>query len=218
MAKESVICEILKTLMFKGGLKTAQLARKINVPQQTLQRIVSGVSPRPHPSTLLPIAKHFSITVEQLKGEEPIPSLEQPLLQTAHKSKMHTIPLVSWEVLQDRGTTPAHELASITMIQTDAKISVEAIALKVNDASMEPIFPEGTTIVVDPQKEVKDRRYVVAYLKASHQVVFRQLLINAGERYLKPMSPDFNQFSLGKLSADDEIIGVLAQAKVDFVE
>ncbi len=68
-----LISQMLKILMFKKDIRTTQLAREIDVSQQTLQRIVVGLSPNPYRKTLVPLAEFFSISVDQLTGKKPLP-------------------------------------------------------------------------------------------------------------------------------------------------
>ena len=56
---DELISQILKILMFKKNINATQLARKIDVPQQTLHRILAGSSPNPHLKTLGPLADFF---------------------------------------------------------------------------------------------------------------------------------------------------------------
>ncbi|HVY52974.1 MAG TPA: S24 family peptidase, partial [Gammaproteobacteria bacterium] len=101
-------------------------------------------------------------------------------------------------------------------IVTDAKISALGFALKLKDASMEPIFPPNTVIIVDPKREPRDRGYVVAILHNNFEPIFRQLLINADEKYLKPLSPDLDWYKMTKINKKDNILGVMVQAKRDW--
>ena len=88
--------QILKRLMFHRGIRTTELARRIGLKQPTVHRIVEGVSPSPHQSSLVPLAQFFGITVEQLRGEEPLP---WNLYDTwgLHGQDMATVPIISWE-------------------------------------------------------------------------------------------------------------------------
>lgn len=50
--------------MFKKNISATKLASKINTPQQTLHRIISGSSPNPHFKTLELLAEFFEVSVE----------------------------------------------------------------------------------------------------------------------------------------------------------
>ena len=68
--------KILNSLLSEHNLKVSEFARRINLPQPTIQRIAAGMCENPHISSLKPIADYFSITVDQLKGLEPIPQFD----------------------------------------------------------------------------------------------------------------------------------------------
>lgn len=209
----SAISEILKYLMYKNNLRTSQLARQVDLPQQTLHRIVSGTSPNPHETSLIPLAKYFGITLAQLKGEERLSELAGPPNE-AIGAGWREVYVLRWDQI-----TPwlANHLdtAEFATAFTDAKISKRSFALTMQDSAMEPVFPPGTLLIVDPERHYKDRDYVIVQLVQQHHIVLRQLLIDGTNFYLKPLSPDFKQFQMQRMQATDRICGVLAQAKHD---
>lgn len=77
-----------------------------------------------------------------------------------------------------------------------------------------PSFPEGMIIVVDPDVAPAHRSFVMAKVPGISGPLFRQLVIEAGTRHLKPLNPQF------KIIVDDggcEIIGVAVQAVMDLL-
>jgi len=46
--------------------------------------------------------------------------------------------------------------------------------------------------------------------------VFRQLLIDARNRYIKPLSPDLESFKISLLTDADQVIGILVQARNNY--
>lgn len=71
--KNTRIGKILNRLLEDKKVRVAELARRINLPQPTVHRIATGACEHPHLSSLEPIANFFAVTVDQLKGLEPIP-------------------------------------------------------------------------------------------------------------------------------------------------
>ena len=65
---------ILKQLMSEDDINTSALARKTNILQPVMHRLVTGDTDNPRIDTLLPIAKYFGITVDQLMGKFPLPA------------------------------------------------------------------------------------------------------------------------------------------------
>ncbi|MDF2529949.1 MAG: repressor protein, partial [Gammaproteobacteria bacterium] len=188
------------------------------VPQPTIQRIVAGTTSRPHISSLEPIANFFSITVDQLKGLEPIPWLNPS--NSNQNNSFHNVPILNWNEVEgwlDLEKEQRPDFITDSII-TDANVGDKAYALVIKDASMEPVFSIGTTIIVDPDKEPKDRRYVVVKLGSYPEAILRQLIIDMSDRYIKPLSPDLVQFKMHLLDENDRICGILVQAKRNFEE
>jgi SOS-response transcriptional repressor LexA len=206
--------EILSRLMFQRRIRTTELARRINIPQPTLSRIMSGATTNPHPASLKAIADFFDLTVEHLKGLMPIPWLD---VKGPESSGWNKIPLLNYEQAT-QWPEVQEDLSGNEQLFTDAKIGSHAYALAVKDASMEPQFPKDTLLIIDIEKEPKDRSFVVATIKSYPEVIFRQLLIDGPYKYLKPISPDFDQFKMMLLGKDDKISGVLVQARRDYNE
>lgn len=190
--------------MVDKKIRVAELARRINLPQPTVHRISTGACEHPHLSSLEPIARFFSINVDQLKGLEPIPFLD----------RASKVPLLTWEELLD--WPQKNDRKNSEFILTDATVGKAGFALKIKDNSMDPVFPRNTVLIVDPEKEARDRSYVIAKLANHPEAIFRQLLMDAGDQYLKPLSPDFEQYRMTRLNNKDKILCVVVQAKRDY--
>ncbi len=202
--KNTRIGQILNRLMVDKKIRVAELARRINLPQPTIHRIATGACEHPHLSSLQPIANFFSINIDQLKGHEPIPWLDRAT----------KVPLLTWdEVLY--WDPKNNERQQSEFILTDAAVGKAGFALIIQDASMDPVFPKNTVLIADPEKQAKDRSFVIAKLANHPEAIFRQLLMDAGDRYLKPLSPDFEQYKMTRLNNNDKILSVVVQVKRD---
>jgi transcriptional regulator with XRE-family HTH domain len=203
--KTTRVGQILNRLMAEKKIRVAELARQINLPQPTIHRIAAGTCEHPHLSSLEPIANFFSISIDQLKGHEFIPWLD----------RASKIPLITWEHILSLHSNTKEDCQN-ELIFTDANVGKNGYALKMNDASMDPVFPKNTLLIADPDRLPKDRSYVVAKLASMEIPVFRQMLINVKDRYLKALSPDFEQYKMIHLTNDDQILSVIVQAKRDY--
>lgn len=215
------LTEILNHLLHKQSLRPSELARLSGVPQPTVHRMVTGTCPRPHKSSLEPIAKFFDVTIEQLKGLEPIAGLNMHKLDSSEG--WATVPLVDWKHLStwpkaeydyqltEHGVKTQKRVQ--TMTYTDANVSTKAFAAYLNDDSMLPLFPKGALAIFEPEKNVDDQAYVLLR-SAKGDVSFRQLIMKDQQRYLRTLND--NQATPAAIHFDDEIIGVLAQVKIDF--
>ena len=204
--KNTRIGQILNRLMTEKKIRVAELARRVKLPQPTVYRIATGACEHPHLSSLAPIARFFSISVDQLKGHEPIPLLDQ----------LSKVPLLQWsDVLNWPRKKPSDD-EDIKFILTDAPVGKTGFALEIKDASMEPVFPKNTILISDPDRLPRDRSFVIAKLANHSEVIFRQLLVDAGDRYLKPLSPDFEQYKMTRLNTNDKVLSVVVQTKRDY--
>lgn len=208
------LSEILTRLMFARRIRTTELARQVNIPQPTLSRIVSGATTNPHQTSLKILADFFGITVDQLRGYQPISWLDTQDLETPGLKK---IPFLTWEQVGEWDKNK-DKLNDYEQIFTDAKVGKLAYSLAVKDASMEPLFSKGTLLIIDSEKTPKDRSFVIASIKNYSEAIFRQLVIDGPHQYLKPISPDFDRFQMSLLSDEDTILGVLVQARRDYEE
>jgi SOS-response transcriptional repressor LexA len=198
------IGKILTRLLSDQNMRVSELARKIQLPQPTIQRIAAGVCENPHLSSLKPIADFFSITIDQLKGLEPIPKFD----------KIFKLPLITW-------SEAAHWNKQLTTntnehVITDINASYHAYALRILDGAMEPIFPLDAVLMVDPTVSPKDRSYVITLMDGSIIPIFRQLIINGADRYLKPLSPDTDIYKMAQIGNLDNILATVIQARWNY--
>ena len=129
--------------------------------------------------------------------------------QNIHNDKIQlkgTVPLISWvsagyfcEVIDNFHPGDAEE-----WINTTVTVSQNAYALRVRGDSMEPDFPEGSIIIVDPHREPQPGNYVIA--KNGGEATFKQLTKDGADRYLKPLNP---QYPIKLIDNDIMICGVV---------
>ena len=207
--------EVLDKLMQEVGINEAELARKTEIPQPTLHRILSGATKSPRGNSLAPLANFFSVTINQLLGVDELPA---DRVAGTHNSRIYgwtPVPHISWENAASWSSFQ-HELRSQTWhnwISTDLAVTDAAFAITVIGDSMLPIFTEGTALIIEPTLEPNNRDYVILKTKTGTQALFRQLLIDGNDRYLKPINGEFRTVEYGK---ETEIIGVVVQSRMDF--
>jgi SOS-response transcriptional repressor LexA len=210
------LSRILNLLLGEKKIKPTELARLTNLPQPTIQRIVSGTTTRPHLSSLEPIAQFFSLSIDQLIGLEPIPWLEN---KTQASMQIKQVPIIDWsEVLpwldtQSNKYTSCRERAIISDINTSKK----TFALTVKDSSMEPVFNIGTKIIIDPERELKDRCFLIIKFSDNNEAIFRQLVVDGNDYFVKPLSKELSDSKMRKITPrDSKICGILVQTRRDY--
>lgn len=207
---------ILKKLLFVRDMKPVDLARKVDLPPPTIHRFLTGKSKNPYKTSLEPIADYFGITTTQLLGDEPLPdNILREIDGQTHDNKTGIIqlPLLTWNALDYRNQPHSHCSKKIPFI---GRISEQAFATEMPNTSMEPVFLKGSTLIFDPHKPATDRSYILVKLAQQQHYIFRQLVVDMDKRYLKPLNPDLYATPMRELSCDDEIIGILQEARQVF--
>lgn len=212
IAPKHPIVNILRKLMEEGGLKEAELARQVNLPQTTINRLLLGGTSDPRANTLKPIADFFGITIGQLCGFEPISA--QRISGSIHPNRAvwHSIPIISWENVTawpflKKNITP---LTHSQWITTERSVSEHTFALH-SLAFMEPRFRKNSILIVDPEAKYKDGHFIVIALDGIHPTV-RKVLMDGSEVLLKTF--DQNQAPI-KLEKKHIIYGTIVESRMD---
>ncbi len=181
---EKKIKEILKKLLFERDLTPTELARQVDIPQQTIQRIIKGKITRPHPKTLNILAEYFGISVIHLKGEDPFEDQNKSLKKVSSEE----IGVYTWDKLDELCsndfTFPTEENIFI-----GSGYSQKTFGVIMSDSSMTPFFPKDSILIIDPERTANDRSYVIAYLHDIKKYLFRQLLSDGENFFLKADLP-----------------------------
>ncbi len=206
------LSSILKALMAEIRITESELARRTGIGQPVVHRIASGETDNPKVGTLSPMAKFFALSISQLIGDEPLPPNRLPGTFNPGVTGWIQIPLLSWEQALEWPHLTDHSKPTQT-ISTDLPLSEHAYALTVKDTTMEPRFPEGTVLLVDPAIQPADRDYAIVHMDGYKSPTFKQILIDGSTTYIKPLNPDFKTLALDK---SHKFLGVMVQARMDF--
>jgi SOS-response transcriptional repressor LexA len=213
------IAERVKQKRTDLRLTQAELAKRIGISQQSLQKIEDGRTQNPR--KLLNLAKALHCDAEWLllgtTGEirENASSYtnsngaSQPL-------EAHLRPLIT--TLQ-AAQWPNTELdkEKFDWLETPASTSTSAFWLNVvGDSMMSPSgisVPEGYLILVEPSLAAKSGDLIIAKVADSTDVTFKKLVIDTGRTYLTPLNPNYRPIEVPN---DLTIIGVVTQARIVF--
>jgi len=207
--------EVLAKLMREVGINEAELARKTNIPQPTLHRILSGATKSPRGASLAPCANFFSVTINQLMGADSLP---EDRVAGTHNSRIcgwTPLPIISWKqaAVWDKFQHELRDQNWKEWASTDLPVSDAAFTVIVAGDAMSPTFDEGTTLIVEPQLEAKNRDYVIVSLAGNDNATFRQILMDGDDKYLKAINGEFRTMQLDKNNC---IVGTLVQARMDY--
>lgn len=219
------------------GKAPSELASALKITPQTLNNwFVRGVPGR----HLLTAAKALRVNPEWLESGDGVPRVEgltedeystlpkMDLVQLQEWERMRHIgltrrpvksfsyPEISWDLagapLADRELTSYEERIRHT---SDADAGENAFWLSVKDSSMTSAsgvtFPEGYLILISPDVRPRAGQYVLARITEHNEATFKQLVIDAGDWYLKPLNPEF---PMKAFKETWEMIGTVVDAKI----
>jgi len=207
--------KVLEHLMEEANITCTELARRTEIPQPTLHRILTGATRSPRGESLRPLANYFSITINQLLGDNPLPKDRIPGTHNLNVTGWQSIPIITWEQASQwpKAKEELHGTKWDKWTTTELAASSDTYSLIMTGDAMAPRFMEGTILIVNPTLEPKDRDFVVVRLKGQNSVTFKQLLLDGNDKYLKPLNPEFQTQLLEK---GYKFMGVMIQAKMNY--
>lgn len=203
--------ENLKKLIDRHNLNTLELSRRTGIGQPVIYRIMTGETDNPKIITVCALADYFKVPVNQLVNGD----IDQVLNEPNHA--LFSVPLLAWEQASSWPHLSTSERERAEKISVHLDPNPHLYALQLDDGSMEPLFKKGAILVIDGNRKPKDHSYVVVTLKKEKKGIFRQLLICDHLQYLKPVSPNTDQFKINLFDPKvDRCHGVLVQTIMDF--
>lgn len=168
---QSIVSQYMRGRLALNLEAAAQLARALNIP---LERISPELA-------------------SKAKTPQFLGNTSSPL------PKPGRIPVLSWDnagCWPEPGGQQAVGDVEEWIVFGDENTNKNAYALRVQGESMldpaGPVsFSEGDMIIVDPDKTPENRSLVVVRQSGSSSLVFKQLIIESGERLLKALNPSW---------------------------
>tara|TARA_Y100000815_G_C13318501_1_gene491421 strand:- start:748 stop:1407 length:660 start_codon:yes stop_codon:yes gene_type:complete len=208
--------DVLKLLQNIYEISDSDLAKETNIPQPTIHRLRSGMSPDPKISTIKPIADFFNVTIGQICGIESLPANihnKDDLLQRS--TGILRIPILSWE----QAITAQTMLQSITPFnwgdwtESSLPVSHNTYALKILHNYKNSYFKENSTIIVDEDAKPQERSFVIIKLANHYAPSIMIWLQSGGQVYLAPIQKELTATSFTK---HDIFCGVVVETKINF--
>ncbi|WP_421853256.1 LexA family protein [Marinomonas sp.] len=214
------IAERVKQKRTDLKLTQAELAKRVGISQQSLQKIEDGRTQNPR--KLLNLAKALHCDAEWLllgtasevrenisnysNDNSPSQSLETNL------RPIITIPQAAqWPNITEL------DKGKFDWLETPNSTSKSAFWLNVvGDCMMSPSgisVPEGYLILVEPSLTAKSGDLIIAKITDSKEVTFKKLVIDTGRTYLTPLNPNYRPIEVPN---DLTIIGIVTQARILF--
>lgn len=149
--------QVLKYLMNDiGGISEGELSRRTGVPQPTIHRILSGITPNPRIKAIQPLADFFCVTSDQILARLPLPADRIPGTFNPIKQFNHKIPLFPIEALtNDSNAIP------LKYINTDMPLSQSSYAVLLNISSNFSLLRSESILIIDCDKKPIIDSYVL---------------------------------------------------------
>ncbi|MBV9575431.1 MAG: helix-turn-helix domain-containing protein [Gammaproteobacteria bacterium] len=196
----------LNILMAEARLNAEELSRRIGLPASTIKKIRNNKDANPTLSTLLPLAKYFSLTISQLAGDESLPKSRIKGSYKISSESFNSVPLINW---QEAINWPEANNNSHTTIATEHAYSKCAYALMVEEDDWENLAKE-TILLVDPKLTAEHRDFVIVHKTNQKTPTLKQILFDEGQMYLKPATQKYN---IVAFSPEHKILGVVVEYK-----
>lgn len=197
------IADNLKKLLALANISEHELSRRTNIKQPIINRLLSGKNTNPKLLTLKPLADYFMLSVSQLIGEDEIGAIWNGFTSKNHKGWSEITILNPDKIQMHAGQTPPKT------VTVECSVTTNAFAFYLIDQSMEPILPQKSMIVIEPDLLPADGDYVLLNSDES-SFVLRCFLLRSGIMYVNPVNSKFG--SITKLSPDEKIIGTVIRS------
>jgi len=208
---------VIQILLDKYHLTISEMARRVGIAQPALYRIATGETKNSKVKILLPIAQYFEISIDQLIGIEPLEQkiqggenndINEPI--NANNISNTKIPLIEWEQIASWLSNKNN--SSYKLLATNVATSQKTFALQLKNSAMRPLLPEGTIVIIDPERTPKNQDFALVQM-GKQPPIFKQLLIEGDNIQLKSLNPEFPAY---KLNEPPHYLGTLVQAKTNF--
>lgn len=200
-----------------GNISEGELFRRTGVPQPTIHRILSGMTPNPRMESIEPLAEFFNISTDQMLGRVPLPKDRIPGSFTAIATTKKVVPLLNWrEIVNWPEITKKSDFkVDREWITSESGITGSAFALKIMNTDYFPEFRKNTVIILDCSREPKNGDFVLGLLTKNNESILGRLVIEQHHEIaiLIHLSQSDRVFHVAK---EAKLCGVIVEAKHSF--
>ncbi|VEG92251.1 helix-turn-helix domain-containing protein [Legionella spiritensis] len=199
----------LISLLHLHQINGSELARNLNIPYNTVHRLLNGVTSDPRLSTLQQIAEYFGVTLDVL--------LNNPVNRTQNFEMHLTIPILEWEYIKKPDFLTSLDRKKwmkwlpITCLGCEQK-NKNLFALG-STKSMQPRFPSGTNFIIDTYENPLDGDLVLVRFKNDNSISLRELIIDSPNCHLNAVIAGSSSLIFN--SDIHEIFGVIILTLID---
>jgi len=202
------------------GMTQETLAKKIGITRSAITHYLAG--------RRVPSLSQFSRLAEILEANPSWLQFGSPDEKPADKisrlmASLHPVPILSWEEAANFTSLSEVNLTRMTEWVPNYfthKKNIYGLKIK-GDAMISPngqskSFHEGDIIVVRHNSVVTPGDFVVAKLTNTNEVTFKQYVVDAGKRYLKPLNPQYPTIEITNVIRRLEVVShSISPSKID---
>lgn len=202
---------ILGELLKKKGIQQKALSESTGISEDTISKIITGKTKKPHPETIDKIASFLNVdreiffTDRRTEPREDFPPFKR-------------IPVLNW--VQAGQFT---EWTDMDYPPGDADEFIELpvrgdriFALRVRGDSMEPEFLEGEIIVIDPELEVQHGDYAILKIIESGETTLKRVEYYENVVVLRPLNPKYRPIEIKNGRDQVKIVGKVVRKTKEY--
>ncbi|WP_193786813.1 LexA family transcriptional regulator [Legionella nautarum] len=200
----------MKKLLKKECISENELSKRVGIPQQMVNRIISGINQNPKLSTITPIAHYFNISLQELIYN---PNLD--LNKTSLPDAQIRIPYINFKNIEKHDINYAI-LHTTEYVNANLDPCKHYFATSMNDDSMEPKFAKGTILIFEQEREPFNGDFCL--LKdEQNQYMFRQIMINSeNKKFIKCLNPINEAYKIIQLPINIYVLATLLESRTLF--
>ncbi len=209
--------DLVKSRMKDAGITQSILAERMDKSQSAIAHWLGG-NRKPSIEEIATMMKIVGLKRMTLNADGYVESTDTRPTDIApvENSPQQAFPVLNYVQAGEWALGAKVNSKEITeWLPTTENASDRSFWLKVEGDSMTSAsgvsFPEGTMILVDAKKEYRNSSLIVAKLSGVKEVTFKKLIIDAGQKFLKPLNTIYPPISI---SDDCLIIGSIIDAKL----
>lgn len=215
----STLAKRLYEARSEAGLTQEALAKKAGVTRVAISKAEQGLTQNFNSNTLFKIANVLGRDPLWLQtGKDTENTWETNVKPSTQPEIRYSYPKLNWvQAGQFTLSGDNYSMYDKENWRESVKYAGErGFWLEVHGDSMTSpsgiTFPEGMSILVNPEKDPHPNCYVIARRRDTDEVTFKKYITDMGREFLKPLNP---QYPLIEMGDDCEIVGVIVDARWD---
>ena len=201
---DSSLSRNLLKLLQLHQMNESELAKKLDIPYNTIHRLLTGTTCDPRVSTLQQIADYFGVQLDfLLNGNMQTNPIDQ--------KQLLTVPVLTWEHILNstflKGMEKSKWEKTIQVASIESSVDLTQLFALESTKSMQPRFPAGTTFIINAKETAIDGDLVLVRFKNDNSVSLRELIVDSPTWQLNPIVSSSS--SLVFTHKAHEIIGVV---------